>query len=87
LFYWGRQRKRRDGRGEEVAKTPKNHNKPWTPAEVKQLKKLANGNTPTGLIAHDLKRTKAAVQGKASAIGQSLKPVNKSPYNRRKKAK
>lgn len=58
--------------------------KRWTEADLKQMKGLAAGNTPTGLIAHKLYRTTAAVQSKASEIGLSLKPVNQSPYNRRK---
>jgi len=70
-----------------MAKTPANHNKRWTKTEEKELKKLADGNTPTGLIAHKLKRTEAGIRGKASDIDLSLKPTNKSPYNRRKKSK
>lgn len=56
----------------------------WTDAEVAQLKTLAEGNTPTRLIALKLHRTAAAVQSKASDEGVSLKPVNQSPYTRRK---
>ncbi|MCU7370733.1 hypothetical protein PEC18_07520 [Paucibacter sp. O1-1] len=58
--------------------------KRWTGTDVQQLKGLAAGNTPTRLIAHRLQRTPAAVQSKASEVGLSLKPVNQSPYNRRK---
>lgn len=65
-------------------KTPKNHGKEWKPAEVKQLKALAVGNTPTRVIGLKLQRTPAAIQGKASSEGISLKPTNQSPYNRRK---
>ena len=69
---------------EDAMKTPKNHGKDWKPAEVKQLKTLAAGNTPTRVIGLKLQRTPAAVQGKASSEGISLKPTNQSPYNRRK---
>lgn len=62
----------------------KNSGKKWTAQEVKKLKSLANGNTPTGLIAHQLGRTEPAVYSKASEEGVSLKPTNQSPYNRRK---
>ena len=65
-------------------KTPKNHGKEWTAAEVKQLKALAAGNTPTRVIGLKLQRTPVAIQGKASSEGISLKPTNQSPYNRRK---
>ena len=67
-----------------MAKTPKNHGKPWTPAQVKQLEKLADQNTPTRVIGIKLERTPAAVQQKASQEDISLKPTNQAPYNRRK---
>ncbi len=63
----------------------KNSGKTWTDEEVKKLKKLADKNTPTGLIAWNLGRTKKAVNSKAQEKKISLKPVNRSPYNRRKK--
>lgn len=65
-------------------KKPKNSGKQWHTDDVKRLKKLANGNTPTRLIAYELGRTPGAVQQRASHEGISLKPVNQSPYNRRK---
>lgn len=66
-------------------KAPENHNKAWTATAERELRKLAKGNTPTPLIAHKLQRTEAGVRGKASEIKLSLKPTNKSPYNRQKK--
>lgn len=68
-----------------MAKSNRNRGKQWTPAEVTQLRKLAKGNTPTGVIGLKLGRTKDGVQAKASGLGISLKPPNRSPYNRRKK--
>lgn len=62
---------------------PKNHGKRWTPSEIKELKNLSKGNTPTGLIAHELGRTKDAVEAKASEENISLKPTNQSPYDRK----
>lgn len=59
--------------------------KPWTPAEVARLRKLAAANTPTGLIAMGLGRTEDAVRNKAAAEGISLKPTNQSPYSRRRR--
>ncbi|QTN19191.1 hypothetical protein HZ989_13340 [Brevundimonas sp. AJA228-03] len=67
-----------------MAKPPPNHNKQWTAAEVKQLQKLANGNTPTRIIALKMDRTPAAIQSKASAEDISLKPANQSPYGTQK---
>ena len=68
-----------------MAKQPTNHGKPWTPAQVNQLKDLAAHNTPTRVIGIKTGRTPEAVQNKASDEGISLKPTNQSPYNRTKK--
>jgi hypothetical protein len=67
-----------------MAKTPTNHGKPWKPAEVKQLKELAKGNTPTRVIGLKIGRTEDSVQSKASSEGISLKPTNQSPYGTKK---
>lgn len=63
---------------------PVNQGKSWTSVQETQLKKLAKGNTPTPLIGYKLGRTPAAIQSKAQDLNVSLKPVNKSPYNRHK---
>ena len=68
-----------------MAKKPANSGKAWTPADVKQLEKLADQNTPTRVIGLKLGRTPEAVQQKASQEDISLKPTNQSPYNRQKK--
>lgn len=67
-----------------MAKSTRNSGTSWTPAQVKELKQLAQDNTPTRVIGLKLGRTPAAVQKKASDEGVSLKPTNQSPYNRRK---
>ncbi len=67
-----------------MAKTPKNSGKPWSKEDIAKLKSLVKGNTPTGLIAHELGRSEDAVRSKASDLDISLKPTNKSPYNRQK---
>ena len=64
-------------------KEPKNHGKQWTPKEIKELRNLANSNTPTGLIAYKLGRTPDAIADKACENDISLKPSNKSPYDRK----
>ena len=68
-----------------MAKTPPNSNKRWTPTEDRELRKLAKGNTPTGLIAHKLGRSEQAIYSHASELGVSLSPPNSSPYTRRKR--
>lgn len=67
-----------------MAKTPKNHGKSWSDNDVKQLGKLADGNTPTRVIGLKMGRTEDAVYSKASDANISLKPTNQSPYNRRR---
>lgn len=68
-----------------MATEPKNHGKPWTPQDVKQLKELAQGNTPTRVIGIKVGHTPDAVQQKASTENISLKPTNQRPYGTKKK--
>lgn len=63
---------------------PENHGKAWTSPQDAQLKQLASGNTPTRIIGLKMGRTEDAIRDRASEQGVSLKPVNQSPYNRRK---
>jgi len=49
-------------------------------SRLEKLEKLADGNTPTGLIAYQLKRSEAAVYSKASDEKISLHPTNQSPF-------
>lgn len=67
-----------------MAKTPKNHGKDWSTQDVKQLRQLARGNTPTRVIGLKMGRTEDSIYGKAQREDISLKPTNQSPYNRRK---
>lgn len=66
-----------------MAKSTRNSGKNWTPAEVKQLRQLAKGNTPTRVIGLKLGRSEGAIYSKAAQKNISLKPTNQSPYNRR----
>lgn len=63
-----------------MAKAPDNHRSPWTANDARTLSKLADGNTPTRIIALKMERTEAAVRSKASDLDISLKPANQSPY-------
>lgn len=67
-----------------MSKSTRNTGKQWTGSDVKQLRQLANQNTPTRVIGLKLGRTPAAVQSKASEKSISLKPTNQSPYGRKK---
>jgi hypothetical protein len=53
---------------------------PWTQAQLQQLRKLANENTPTRVIGLKLGRTEGSIRYKAASEGISLKPANQSPY-------
>ncbi len=68
-----------------MAKKPSNAGKAWTPAQERQLRQEAAGNTPTRVLGIHLKRTPEAVQAKAQELGVSLKPTNQSPYGTKKK--
>lgn len=67
-----------------MSKSTRNNGTRWSSGDERQLRQLANQNTPTRVMGFKLGRTEAAVQAKASELGVSLKPVNQSPYNRQK---
>jgi hypothetical protein len=46
--------------------------RPWTSAQVRDLKSLAKKKTPAKKIAKSLKRTEGATRQKAFSIGLSL---------------
>ncbi len=56
----------------------------WSKEDVKALRTLARRNTPTGVISLKLQRPQSAIRSKAQRERVSLRPVNRSPYNRRK---
>ncbi len=66
-----------------MPKQPTNHGKPWTPSDVKQLRRLADQNTPTRVAGLKLGRTPDSIYKAASEHDISLRPTNQSPYNKR----
>ncbi len=64
---------------------PKNDGRRWTTDDRTRLKDLADGNTPTRLIALKLGRSEGAIRSMASELDLSLKPTNQSPYGTSKK--
>lgn len=58
----------------------------WDDRELRQLRSLAKGNTPTGVISLKLGRSPHAVRSKAQREGISLGPANRSPYTRARRA-
>ena len=68
-----------------MPKYTRNTGKAWTTKDEQQLGVFATQNTPTRVIGLKLGRTEDAVRTKASVLHVSLKPTNRSPYNRRSK--
>lgn len=66
-------------------KYKRNNREPWTTADIRMLKELAKGNTPTGVMSLKMGRTPAAIRNKAGLEGISLKPINRSPRTSAKK--
>ena len=64
-------------------KKPKNHGKVWTNKELEKLEEMDKCNRLTGIIAYELQRTEDAIFAKANSEKVSLKPTNKSPYDRK----
>src|SRR5262245_33908051 len=62
------------------------NSKHWSDQDLRRLRTLAKGNTPTRVIGLKLGRSEGAVRGKALREGISLKPTNQSPYNRLRNA-
>ena len=58
----------------------RNSGQDWTEDEVQQLRDLAEGNTPVGVMSVRLGRSEDAIRSKAQAEGISLSPPNRSPY-------
>lgn len=67
-----------------MSKSTRNSGKSWSPKDVRELRTLAAGNTPTRVIGLKLGRTPAAVYSRASEEHVSLTPTNQRPYTRRK---
>jgi hypothetical protein len=67
-----------------MSKSTRNSGNPWTSQDVKEIRHLAAGNTPTRVIGLKLGRSAPAIYAKAADTGTRLKPTNQSPYNRRK---
>lgn len=62
----------------------RNEGKRWSPQEVRTLKSLAKGNTPTRVIGLKLGRPVGGVKAMASKTKASLMPPNRSPYGTKK---
>ncbi|MFC6156120.1 hypothetical protein [Kribbella jiaozuonensis] len=62
------------------ATSNRNGGKDWTGEQVQQLRELAEGNTPVGVMSAKLGRTEDAIRSKAQSEGITLAPPNRSPY-------
>jgi hypothetical protein len=52
----------------------------WTSEQVEQLRELAGGNTPVGVMSVKLGRSDDVIRSKANTEGIALAPANQSPY-------
>ena len=68
-----------------MPKSTRNTGKPWAKDDLRQLRSLAKGNTPTRVIGLKLGRTEAAIYAKAARHNISLAPTNRSPYGSKKR--
>jgi hypothetical protein len=58
----------------------RNSGQEWTEEHVQELRELAEGNTPVGVMSVKLGRTEDAIRSKAQSEGITLSPPNRSPY-------
>jgi hypothetical protein len=56
----------------KASKAPSNHRQPWTPAEVRALKRLSKQKLGLEKIAKELKRSPWSVRNRVYAEGLSL---------------
>lgn len=64
-----------------MAKKPGKHGRPWSTADVEQLRRLAARGTAASAIAAELERTQQAVRAKATALGITLRSAEVSTSN------
>jgi hypothetical protein len=62
------------------ATTKRNSRRAWTADEVQQLREIADGNTPVGVMSIKLGRSQDSIRAKARSERISLGPPNRSPY-------
>ena len=62
------------------ATTKRNNRRAWTADQVQQLRELATGNTPVGVMSIKLGRSRDLIRSKARSEGISLPPASRSLY-------
>ena len=68
-----------------TTKSTRHHAEDWSAVNIRELKELIKGNTPTRVIGVKLGRTETSIRDKVRELGLSLKPTNQSPNLPRKK--
>ncbi|TCO51255.1 hypothetical protein EV646_101238 [Kribbella antiqua] len=58
--------------------TSQSNGRDWTEDDVRELRELAAGHTPTGVIIVKLGRSEAAIRAKAESEGIPLAPANRA---------
>lgn len=61
-------------------RSTRNNGQEWTSEQVEELRELAGGNTPVGVMSVKLGRSEDAIRSKADAEGITLAPPNRKPY-------
>lgn len=61
-------------------RSSQNSGQEWSDEQVAELRELAGGNTPVGVMSVKLGRSEDAIRAKAKAEGITLAPPNRPPY-------
>jgi hypothetical protein len=75
----------RPAKKQKNPKYTRNTGASWSNEDMRELKTMARGNTPTRVIGLKLQRSETSIRSKAQREGISLKPANQSPYTRQKR--
>lgn len=61
-------------------RSSQNSGQEWSDEQLAELRELAGGNTPVGVMSVKLGRSEDAIRAKAKAEGITLAPPNRPPY-------
>ena len=70
-----------------MPKTLKKHNAPWTPADLKKMRRLARAKMSARLAARELGRTPGSVKYKAMTEGVRFRFINQPQGVQKRRAR